>query len=79
MEWLKIPKSSAVVKFACLDNFEQEPYFIVKLTPTTPVYDERFIDYGFNKIQYFEHLRCEEQSYILFHRVLLLTWSTQSK
>ena len=51
MEWLKIPKSSAVVKFACLDNFEQEPYF------TTPVYDERFINYGFNKIQYFEHLR----------------------
>ena len=32
-------------------------HFIVKLTPTTPVYEEGYIYYGFNKIQYFEHLR----------------------
>ena len=29
----------------------------MRLTPTTPLYDERFMNYGFNKIQYFEYLR----------------------
>ena len=32
-------------------------YFIVKLTADTPLYEEGYINYGFNKIQYFEHLR----------------------
>ena len=38
-------------------NFSQEPYVLLKRSPSTPVFDERFVDYGYNKIQLVEHLR----------------------
>ena len=34
-----------------------EPYVMVKKTEGMPLFDERFINYGFNKIQWIEHLR----------------------
>ena len=30
---------------------------LVRKWKNLPLFDERFINYGFNKIQYFEHLR----------------------
>lgn len=32
-------------------------YLVLKYTPSLPLFDERFINYGYNKIQYMEHLR----------------------
>ena len=43
-----------------------EPYVMVKHSPSTPMYDSRFIDYGFNKMSYIEKLRqMNYQMYIL--------------
>ena len=43
-----------------------EPYVIVKHSPYTPMYDSRFIDYGFNKMSFIEKLRqMNFQMYIL--------------
>ena len=30
---------------------------MVKYSPTIPLFEERFVNYGYNKVQYFEHLR----------------------
>ena len=30
---------------------------IVRYTPSTLLFDERFVDYGCNKVQYIDHLR----------------------
>lgn len=55
-EWFHLSENNPVVKLSCLPNYEQEPYYILKKTSTTPLYDERFVDYGYNKIQHMRHL-----------------------
>lgn len=64
-EWLALPTEPAVVRFHCLKNYEQEPYFIVKYTPNTGLYEEGYINYGFNKIEYFEYLRLQGAHFYL--------------
>lgn len=34
-----------------------EPYVMVRRTEQLPLFDERFINYGFNKVQWIENLR----------------------
>ena len=34
-----------------------EPYVMVRRTEHLPLFDERFINYGFNKVQWIENLR----------------------
>ena len=46
-----------MARLKCVINFSQEPYVLLKRSPSTPVFDERFVDYGYNKIQLVEHLR----------------------
>lgn len=41
----------------CFKNVRYEPYVILKKTPTTPLFEERFVGYGKNKIQHINHLR----------------------
>ena len=39
---------------------------MLKYTPETPLFDERFVNYGYNKVQLIEHLRAMGyQFYIL--------------
>ena len=67
-DWLELSTNSSIVKYRCFLNFEQEPYFIVKYTNNTTVYDEKYINYGFNKIQYFEYWRLQGgKFYLLTH------------
>ena len=40
-----------------MKNNIQEPYVVVKLTDDLPRFDERFINYGKNKVQWIIHLR----------------------
>ena len=35
----------------------QEPYLMVRRSLSLPLFDERFINYGYNKVQWVEHLR----------------------
>ena len=54
--WFNLSTSSAIARINCIPNFEQEPYYVLKHTRFTPLYDERFVDYGYNKIQHMRHL-----------------------
>lgn len=40
-------------------------YLVLKYTPSLPLFDERFINYGYNKIQYMEHLRYYRMSVLI--------------
>ena len=55
-----------VSRIKCFIADMMEPYVIVKHSPYTPMYDSRFIDYGFNKMSFIEKLRqMNFQMYIL--------------
>jgi len=41
----------------CFHSLRYEPYLVVPRLPTTPKFDERFLGYGKNKIQWIQHLR----------------------
>lgn len=56
-EWFSIPRSIHVQRVACFVNRFQEPYVILKYSNQTLFYDERFINYGCNKVQLIDHLR----------------------
>ena len=68
-DWLELSTNSSIIKYSCFLNFEQEPYFIVKYTNHTTVYDEKYINYGFNKISYVETLRLTGYSFYLASRM----------
>lgn len=57
MHWFSLRKSFAVMRVRCFANRFQEPYVIMRYTPSTLLFDERFVDYGCNKVQYIDHLR----------------------
>ena len=41
----------------CFKGDTQEPYVMVKKTESLPRFSERFVNYGYNKVQWLEHLR----------------------
>ena len=56
-EWFVTRQSSPASRIRCfLTNF-MEPYMLIRYTPSTPLFHEEFVDYGYNKVQYFENLR----------------------
>ena len=54
---MTLPPDTYVTEVPCMLNDIQEPYVFVKLTKKTPRFDERFVNYGYNKVQWLEHLR----------------------
>ena len=34
-----------------------EPYCLLRRTPITPLYDDNFINYGYNKVQFIDELQ----------------------
>lgn len=64
-DWLDTDQPSLPI--ACLNNLELEPFFchscfihrsfVVRISTLFPFYHDGFIDYGFNQIALFEHLR----------------------
>lgn len=50
----------------------QEPYFILPFYKDAIVFDDRFWNYGYNKVQLYEHLRAANyRFYILNHAFLM--------
>ena len=57
-----------LTKVTCFKGDTQEPYVMVKKTETLPRFNERFVNYGYNKVQWLEHLRYVGYDYqILTH------------
>lgn len=55
--------------YACWKNDLQEPYLLVARNDSIALFNEAFINYGFNKISYVETLRREEYRFILAGKV----------
>lgn len=52
-------KTEGVTSIECILLDFQEPYLMLAYRPEVPLFDERFVNYGYNKVQLFEHLRAE--------------------
>ncbi|KAM7454040.1 hypothetical protein BLSTO_05207 [Blastocystis sp. subtype 1] len=55
-EWYK-HNSRPLYFVSCFKSYKQEPYVMVKMSPHLPLFDERFVNYGKDKISWIEHLR----------------------
>ena len=55
-EWY-LSDGEQVKRIRCFITDFQEPYVMVRRTEQLPLFDERFINYGFNKVQWIENLR----------------------
>ena len=66
-EWYSAPADSHVSRIRCFITNFIEPYefwnsiigryIVLHYTPSLPLFGEQFVDYGYNKVQYFENLR----------------------
>lgn len=66
-EWFA-DHAAVVANISCFITDLQEPYLILRVYKGMPMFDERFVNYGYNKVQYVEHLRSAGYSfYILNH------------
>ena len=56
-EWYLAPREAVVSRMECFITDFQEPYVLLRYDAETPLFDERFANYGYNKVQWLEHLR----------------------
>ena len=49
--------TSDVIPVRCFKSDTQEPYMVVKKTATLPLFNETFVNYAYDKVQWIEHLR----------------------
>ena len=54
---MTLPSTVSSSRVPCFKQRFLEPYVMVKRWEGLPLFDERFINYGFNKVQWIEHLR----------------------
>lgn len=54
--WESLPSTIPLTKMRCFRERFLEPYVMVKKSKV-PLFDERFINYGYNKVQWIENLR----------------------
>ena len=80
--WFGAPAKSVVSRLDCAFTDFQEPfvcillfkfsYVILKYTPSTPMYDDRFVGYGYNKLQLIEHLRTMNYKFYLLNHAFMI-------
>ena len=61
-EWFVASPSSHVSRIRCFMTDFMEPYLLVRLSPQLPLFDERFVNYGYNKVQFIDEL--EHRGYV---------------
>lgn len=65
-EWFDTSMTFDVYRIPCFVGDRQEPYVVVQKSSSLPMYDERFVGYGFNKVQWLEHLRASGYEFFVF-------------
>ncbi|KAK8806284.1 hypothetical protein WA171_007368 [Blastocystis sp. BT1] len=66
--WFILDPKSQLVYHKCFKERFMEPYVMVRRSETLPLFDERFINYGFNKVQWIEYLRYLGYEYYILSR-----------
>ena len=56
-DWYETPDDKHVARIRCFVNDFQEPYVLLRRVASTPLFYEKFVNYGYNKVQLIEHLR----------------------
>ena len=56
-EWLDSNYTQPLTLVKCFVKDKQEPYVILKKTEGMPRFDERFVNYGYNKVEFLTELR----------------------
>ena len=78
-EWKLVPSQLHFARLRCFQNRFQEPYVMLRYLPSTPLFDERFVDYGCNKVQFIDNLRNQgrngESSFFVGYRFYIMTQS----
>ena len=46
-------------------------YVILKYTPLTPLFYEQFVNYGYNKVQFVEHLRAANYNFFILNHAFM--------
>ena len=55
--WESLPSNIPLVRMKCFRQRFLEPYVMVKKTEHLPLFEEKFINYGYNKVEWIENLR----------------------
>ena len=66
--WFILNPNSKLEYHKCFKERFMEPYVMVRRSEKLPLFDERFINYGFNKVQWIEHLRYLGYEYYILSR-----------
>ncbi|KAK8825384.1 hypothetical protein WA538_003080 [Blastocystis sp. DL] len=56
-EWYQLNVTKPLLSFGCFPCPWLEPYVMLRKSSSIPLFDETFVNYGFNKVQWIEHLR----------------------
>ena len=57
--------STSVQDLPCIPYAIMEPYTLLKRTESTPLYDDNFINYGYNKVQFIDELEYKGKRWII--------------
>ena len=68
VESLWFRTTQPLLKMKCFPNRLQESYLLMKYSPDMLLFDERFVNYGCNKVQYVDHLRMRGYEFYLLTR-----------
>ena len=71
-EWFVTSPSSPVSRIRCFMTDFMEPYLMVRLSPDLPLFDDRFVNYGYNKVEYVENLRQAGFSFFILNQAFAM-------
>ena len=71
-EWFVTSPSSPVSRIRCFMTDFMEPYLMVRLYPDLPLFDDRFVNYGYNKVEYVENLRQAGFSFFILNQAFAM-------
>lgn len=69
-QWFQL--KGTVARVRCFTMDFQEPYFILPFYENSIVFDNRFQNYGYNKVQLFEHLRAANYNFYILSQAFLM-------
>jgi hypothetical protein len=80
--WLQMVAGSAgaatdddLYNIPCFQSIKYEPYIVLRRSAALPLFDERFSGYGKNKIEFVQHLRFLDFSFVVLPELFLVRWS----
>lgn len=71
-EWFVVQNDSSISRVRCFVANFMEPYMLVRYKRDTPVFHDQFVNYGYNKVQYFENLRQMGYSFYVISKVFAM-------